>query len=156
MVPSFKETVKPVRSKHSSLKWLEYNTLRLLGCQSQRYRFSNHFSNTSKSFHLMKRTKNFKRILEVNKFMKSAQKKNKKVHLNNRNVMYGWINYNCSHQTRISHNFIYYHENSKNRDFIHKLFYSLIMYLLVKSSSKAQVTESPHIASIVDASNDHQ
>ena len=67
--------------------------------------------------------------------MKSAPKKNKKVHLNNRKVMYCSLNYNCSHQNRISHDFIYYHENSKNSDFIHKSIHSLIMYLLVKSSS---------------------
>ena len=49
-LPFFKETLKPVRSKHSSLKWLEHNTLSLFGCQFRRFRFSNHFSNTSGSF----------------------------------------------------------------------------------------------------------
>ena len=51
--------------------------------------------------------------------MKSAPNKNKKVHLNNRKVMYCSLNYNCSHQNRISHDFIYYLENSKNSDFIY-------------------------------------
>ena len=49
-LPFFKETLKPVRSKHSSLKWLEHITLSLFGCQFRRFRFSNHFSNTSGSF----------------------------------------------------------------------------------------------------------
>ena len=49
--------------------------------------------------------------------------------------MYCSLNYKCSHQNRISYDFIYYHENSKNSDFIHKLIHSLIMYLFVKSSS---------------------
>ena len=35
----------------------------------------------------MKEIKKFKRILEMNEFMKSAPKKNKKVHSNNRKVM---------------------------------------------------------------------
>ena len=52
--------------------------------------------------------------------MKSAPKKNKKVHMNNRKVIYFSINYDCSHQNRILHDFIYYHEeNSKKSDFIH-------------------------------------
>ena len=64
MLPFFKETLKPVRSKHSSLNWLEHNTLRLFGCQFRRFRFSNHFSNTSESFqgNLMKEIKIVKRI----------------------------------------------------------------------------------------------
>ena len=63
-----------------------------------------------------------------------SSKKIKKVHLNDRKDMYCLLNYNCSHENRISHDFIYYRENSKNSDFIHKLIHSLIMYLLVKSS----------------------
>ena len=61
--------------------------LRFFGCQTQRFTFSNHFSNTSKSFegNLINEIKNYKRILEVNRFMKLAQKK--KVYLNNRKVM---------------------------------------------------------------------
>ena len=52
--------------------------------------------------------------------MKSAPKNNKKVHMNNRKVIYSSINYYCSHKNRILHDFIYYHEeNSKKSDFIH-------------------------------------
>ena len=89
----------------------------------------------------MEEMKKFERILEVNKFMRSAPKKNKQVHLNNKKVMYCLINYNFSHQNRISHNFIYYHEeNSKKTDFIHKLILNLIIYLLVKSSSTTLIS----------------